>query len=58
MDNYTVLYELPSVAEYEQLRIDVGWDSVDASLSNQALVNSLYSVVIRDQQKLIGMGRG
>jgi GNAT superfamily N-acetyltransferase len=54
---YTLSFEIPDPEEYNRLRKEAGWDPVDTSLSKKALANSLYSVVIRKEEMLIGMGR-
>lgn len=47
----------PSVEEFADLRRHVGWGETDTDMASRSLANSLFHVVIRDQEKLIGMGR-
>ena len=47
----------PTPEEYRMLREAVGWWLTDASAAEQALGNSIYSVVAVDGEKTVGMGR-
>lgn len=53
-----ILYEVPDSTEYIELRTAAGLSSKDDSVAKTALSNSIFSVIIRDDDsKLIGMGR-
>lgn len=43
--------------EFNCLRESVGWDIYDENLIQSSLDKSLYSIVVYDNEKLIGMGR-
>ena len=46
-----------SVAEYLELREDVGWKKLSERQAELALENCLYCISAYDEGKLIGMGR-
>ena len=46
-----------NVAEYNYLSDQVGWDHYDEPVSQKALDNSVYSVSVYDDNKVIGFGR-
>ncbi|KGJ93365.1 hypothetical protein [Thalassotalea sp. ND16A] len=46
-----------TVAEFSELRAKIGWAETEFAMAKNSLANSLFHVVIRDQFKLIGMGR-
>ena|SRR5689334_8414289 len=48
---------LPSVKEYNDLRRLAEWPVFDEALVREALLNTLFSVVVCDGNELIGMGR-
>ncbi|WP_313636905.1 GNAT family N-acetyltransferase [Paenibacillus sp.] len=53
-----ISYEVPNYKEYIELRMLAGLNRKEDSVAKLALANSLFSVVIRnDDDKLIGMGR-
>ncbi|MDF2176918.1 GNAT family N-acetyltransferase [Aliiglaciecola sp. CAU 1673] len=54
---YIVAEQPPTPDEFNALREKVGWDSVDPALAKASLAHPLFHVVVRDQQKLIGMAR-
>ena len=54
---YTIALASPAAAEYSDLRSKVGWNKIEASMAEASLANSLFHVTVRDQDKLIGMGR-
>lgn len=56
-DHYTTAFERPSVEEFSALRKKIGWGEIDALMAKNSLNNSLFHVVIRDNDKLIAMGR-
>ncbi|WDE14401.1 GNAT family N-acetyltransferase [Thalassomonas haliotis] len=47
----------PSVVEFAALREKIGWGETDKKMAEASLGNSLFHVVIRQQEKLIAMGR-
>lgn len=56
-DKYDISFESPSALEFSNLRNKIGWGETDVNMAKVSLENSLFHVVIRDQSKLIGMGR-
>ncbi len=54
---YITAFESPSVEEFSNLRNKIGWETTDFEMIKNSLEHSLFHVVIRDQFKLIGMGR-
>jgi len=57
LSEYITTLESPSVEEFSILRTKIGWGVIDFEMTRNSLANSLFHVVIRDQSKLIGMGR-
>ncbi|WP_417440554.1 GNAT family N-acetyltransferase [Idiomarina sp.] len=55
--NYTIVSEPPTADEYIELRYKVAWDSVEQSVAQNSLDNSLFNVSIRHAENLIGMAR-
>jgi len=55
--NYHIEQNYPSVDEFITLRERVGWGSINKSLAEKSLNNSLFSVIIRKHAELIAMGR-
>lgn len=47
----------PTVQEFNYLTNSVGWGIRDESIVKEALNNTLYSVCVYDEKKLIGYGR-
>lgn len=52
-----LLENLKNVEEYNKLFDEVGWGSYDRKVSKLALENSLYTVSIYDDDKIVGFGR-
>lgn len=52
-----ISHQQPSTAEYNDLRKSVDWPTFAENLVEEALSNSLFSVVVRDDSYIIGMGR-
>lgn len=52
-----LLENVKNVEEYNKLFDDVGWGSYDRKVSKLALENSLYTVSIYDDDKIVGFGR-
>ena len=52
-----LLENVKNVEEYNKLFDDVGWGSYDRKVSKLALENSLYTVSIDDDDKIVGFGR-
>lgn len=46
-----------SIEEFNYLYDDVGWGSYDEKVSEKALANTMYSVSVYDDDKIIGYGR-
>ena len=55
--SFDISDSIPAAEEYNQLRIDAGLSPKSNKAAVIGLPNSLYSVCIRNGQKLIGMGR-
>lgn len=53
----TILKEIPSPEEYISLRNSVGWLTPDNDACTRGLPSSCYCVTIREEKKLIAMGR-
>lgn len=45
------------IAEYNYLFDEVGWGSYEDKISKKALDNTIYSVSVYDDEKIIGYGR-
>lgn len=52
-----LLENVKNVEEYNKLFDEVGWGSYDIKVSKLALENSLYTVSIYDDDKIVGFGR-
>ena len=46
-----------NVDEYNYLFDEVGWGSYDYEISQKALDNTMYSISVYDEEKIIGYGR-
>lgn len=57
LNKYNTLFESPSVEGFIALRHKIGWGEIDFEMAKNSLANSLFHVVIRDQSRIIGMGR-
>jgi GNAT superfamily N-acetyltransferase len=57
MDGIILAEELPSVAEYRELRSRTGWGDIDESIARQSIDAACYTVTLRRQGKLIGLVR-
>jgi GNAT superfamily N-acetyltransferase len=55
--NYKVYFDAPSVEEFNKLRNVIGWGDIDSDMAQMSLNNSLFNITIRDNTKLIAMGR-
>lgn len=53
----TLFYEVPQAEEYIELRVAAGMSTRTLEAARSGLPNSLFSVTLREQGKLIGMGR-
>ena len=51
------LEKTPTAEEYNNLTDKVGWGKRKESIVKEALVNSLYSICVYDDESLIGYGR-
>jgi GNAT superfamily N-acetyltransferase len=57
MPEYTLIETLPNPADYNRLRLAVGWGKYDESVIAKALPNTLYCVCAFADEKMIGMAR-
>ncbi len=55
--NIKQVYEIPAAQEYVSLRLRSGMGSKDLQRSKTALQNSLFTVSLYDEKKLVGFGR-
>ena len=53
----TIRENVNSVEEFNYLYDSVGWGSYDEKISKKSLVNTMYSVSVYDENKIIGYGR-
>lgn len=53
----SIKYNVNNVKEFNYLYDAVGWGSYDENVSQKALSNTIYSVSIYDDDKIIGFGR-
>lgn len=51
-----ITHQSPSVNEYIQLRIEVGWGALDPVIAESCLKNSIYRICIKENDLLIGYG--
>lgn len=56
-DKFCLKLESPIVEDFLTLRNKVGWGDLDANLAEKSLNNSLFHVIIRYDDQLVGMGR-
>jgi ribosomal protein S18 acetylase RimI-like enzyme len=54
---FCLTLETPSVEDFLILRSKVGWGDLEANLAEKSLNNSLFHVIIRHDEQLVGMGR-
>jgi ribosomal protein S18 acetylase RimI-like enzyme len=54
---FDLVFEAPSVADFLQLRSAVGWPKINAKLVKKSLINSLFHILVYHNQQLVGMGR-
>jgi ribosomal protein S18 acetylase RimI-like enzyme len=54
---YELAEELPSVEDYQQLRVAAGLSAKSAEAAARGLAGSWYGVTIRRDESVIGMGR-
>jgi len=58
MEPFKVLEQIPSVEEYNRLKLLVGWDILgDDNVTARGLSNSLYAVCVLRHGQLVGIGR-
>ncbi len=50
-------FENPTPIEYNTIRNTTGWDKLDLKTIEKGLVNSLFSVCLYHNEKLVGIGR-
>ncbi|WP_033083246.1 GNAT family N-acetyltransferase [Colwellia psychrerythraea] len=56
-EQFTLSLTSPSVEDFLQLRLKVGWGELDVNLAKKSLTNSLFLVTIFHNEQLVGMGR-
>jgi ribosomal protein S18 acetylase RimI-like enzyme len=54
---FNVIIRTPTINEYNELRLAVDWPTFDEGMVECGLANSLYSVVVEGEGKVVGMGR-
>jgi predicted N-acetyltransferase YhbS len=57
MGAIVLVEELPSAAEYRELRATAGWGEIDEAVARQTLAAACYTVTLRRQGRLIGLAR-
>jgi ribosomal protein S18 acetylase RimI-like enzyme len=57
MDPCTIVEKLPTAAEYNRLRSQVGWKTYQEDVIEKALPNTLYGVCAYRDGELVGMAR-
>lgn len=57
MTEYTYLEETPSVETYNRLRVSAGWGDIDPMVVDKALSQSLFCVVAKKGDDVIGFAR-
>jgi hypothetical protein len=57
MGNYKVIERSPSYEEYRKLCISVGRDYMNFEVAQEALDNSIYSIVVIQNEEVVGMAR-
>lgn len=54
---YSIVERVPTVEEYQRLRVGVGWIEVDNEAAQASIRNSLYWICVLDGEKVVGCGR-
>ena len=57
MNKIKYIERLPTVNEYISLRKHVNWGTISHTSTEKSLKNSIYSICVEINDKLIGMGR-
>jgi len=57
MPDYTLIETLPSPADYNRLRLAVGWSGYEENVIQNALPSTLYCVCAFCGEEMIGMAR-
>lgn len=57
MDNFEIIEQLPSAKVFNQLRISVGWHELNEKVAERALNDSIFSICVLYDNKIIGMAR-
>lgn len=57
VDGFTIIERVPTVEEYIKLRSAVGWAIPNKESIQKGLSNSLYTVCVEFEGKIIGTGR-
>ena len=55
--NIKLVYKIPTAQDYVNLRLRSGMGNKDLKRSRTALENSLFTVSLYDEEKLVGFGR-
>lgn len=54
---YKIINEIPTIEEYKYLRSSVGWKLVDDNSIKKGLDASIWSILVKVEDKTVGMGR-
>lgn len=57
MEDLVIIEKCPTVEEYIELRKAVKWKVIDIENIKKGLKNSIYSVCIKDKERMVGFGR-
>jgi ribosomal protein S18 acetylase RimI-like enzyme len=57
IEQYSIKLESPTVEEFVNLRSKIGWGELDITMAEVSLDSSLFHIIVRDKEQLIGMGR-
>lgn len=55
-EQYDIIERPPTVLEHQTLWEAVGWGSVDITMSEQSIANSIYCIVATSKGHVVGMG--
>lgn len=57
MDEIVLSVDLPTAAEYRELRARTGWGSIDEETARQTIRAACHTLTLRRQGKLLGLAR-
>jgi predicted GNAT family N-acyltransferase len=55
--NLRLVEDCPTPIEYAELRRRMGWGNIDQDTARKSVENSIYSVCLRDGNRLVGLAR-